>query len=132
MRKLAVFVVLAALVAVAMQLAGCSAGGYAGFGSPRATLQTYLESARKADYATTYDAYYQRYHQLVTRGDFVSHRAQGSQLVSYRIDSLTQKGTTAAAAVTLTFAPKGGQSARTTTVREDLVQEPAGWRIKVW
>ncbi len=129
MRKIAAF---ALLLAALPQLAGCT-GGYAGFGTPRDALQTYFASARKADYATTYEAYYTHYHDLVARDEFVSHRKQAGLLQGFRIDSLSQSGGSAVATVTLTFAPKGGEAKpRVTTVREDLVKEPGGWKIRVW
>ncbi len=84
---------IALLAVITVQLSGC--GAYAGYGTPSATLQTLFASARAADYSTTYEAYYQRYHDLVTRDEFVSHRRQASALEAYRIDSLTSRGDSA-------------------------------------
>lgn len=119
-------------VAALLPMTGCAAG-YAGYGTPSDALQTYFASARKADYATTYDAYYKHYRDLVTRDEFVSHRRQASVLQDFRVDTLASKGDSAVATVTLTFAPAGSKAVpRATTVREELVKEPGGWKIRVW
>jgi hypothetical protein len=120
------------LIAALTALSGC-AQGYAGFATPGDALQTYFASARNTDYATTYDSYYRHYRDLVARDEFVSHRRQAAVLKDYRIDSLSQKGATAVATVTLTFESKGGDAkTRLTTLREDLVREADGWKIRVW
>ena len=133
MRKIAA---LALLMAMLPQIAGCAvaqASGYAGYASPRDTLQTYFGSAMKADYPTTYRAYYAHYRDLVARDEFVSHRKQASLLTAYRIDALSQSGESAVATATLTFAPRGGETKpRVTVVREDLVRESGSWKIRVW
>jgi hypothetical protein len=119
-------------LAALLPLAGC-ATGYPGYGTPSDALQTYFASARKADYSTTYNAYYEHYRDLVTRDEFVSHRRQASVLQDFRVDTLASKGDSAVATVTLTFAPSGkSAAARVTTVREDLVRERGGWKIRVW
>lgn len=119
----------------ALALAGCKAGaGYPGLGTPRAALETYFSSARKADYATTYDCYYRHYKDLVPEQDYVSHRSQASVLRSYAIESLSEKGGSAEATVALAFGPKKGTATdpSAVTVHEELVKENGAWRIKVW
>ena len=127
----------AALIVALVAPAGCAVAGasgrYAGTSTPQATLSTYFGSAMGADYATTYDCYYQRYRELVTRDEFVSHRRDASRLTAYHVDSLQAAADSAVATATLTFAPTSrGAAPRTTTVREDLVREAGGWRIRVW
>ena len=133
MRRIAASVaIVVALLAPAACAIG-SPGGYAGYSTPSDALSTFFVSARNADYAKTYEAYYGHYHDLVAKDEFVSHRAQASRLTAYRVDSLAARGDSAVATVTLTFAPAGGGGAtRTTTVREDLVREAGGWKIRVW
>lgn len=144
MKRFLVIGVLAAVLAVpaGIALARATAGPVANglpvatagaFSTPEDTLQTYFGSAIRADYERTYSCYYQRYRDAVAVDEFVSHREQAARLESWRIDSISQKGDTATASVTLTFARKDASAtSRATTVQEDLVREADGWRIRVW
>ncbi|BDV42788.1 hypothetical protein GURASL_17110 [Geotalea uraniireducens] len=125
----------------AIALGGCSTGVNNGSGStsggstPQAALDRYFSTAVKQDYAATYDCYYQRYRDKVTKDDFVKHRAEASVLSSYEITSLRQNGDSAEAVALLTFAPSAKlHRSKPTTVRvtEQLVRENGAWKIKVW
>jgi hypothetical protein len=115
----------------ATAIAGSSA--YAGMSNPKAALATFFESAKAQDYSATYDTYYDEYQQRVARDEFVQRRMQASVLKEYRIDSLSENGSSAEASVTLTFAAKApGAPDRTVQVHESLVKQGSGWRIRVW
>lgn len=106
---------------------------YEGMSTPKATLATFFESAKAQDYSATYDAYYDTYHERVTREDFVQHRRQAAVLKGYKIDSLRETGSSAEALVTLTFAATApGAPDRTVQVHESLVKQGSGWRVRVW
>ncbi len=111
---------------------GCSSSDN---GGPKELLDKYFTSAIKQDYAATYNCYYAPYKEKIPKEDFIKHRKEASILQSYKIVSLTSAGNTAQAEVTLTFAPseklKRTEPA-TVTVKEDLIKENDGWKIKVW
>jgi hypothetical protein len=109
---------------------GCHSGG-----GPRQLLDKYFASAIKQDYAATYECYYDAYKAKVSKEDFIKHRKEASVLQSYQIASLTQNGDTAQADVVLTFAPSEKlhrDKPVSTTVKEDLIRQNSGWKIKVW
>ena len=122
---------LCALLGVALACAsGCHSGG-----GPRLVLEKYFSSAIQQDYATTYECYYDAYKAKVAKDEFIKHRKEASVLQSYQIASLTQSGDTAHADVVLTFAAsKTLQRDKpvSMTVKEDLIRQPSGWKIKVW
>lgn len=135
MKRVRLPILLLALSLLAGSLAACTqSASYPGLSSPKSTLSTFFSSAQQLDYQTTYSCYYQRYHDVVSEQDFVSHRKQASVLTSYRIDSIEVSGTSAVASATLTFAPKSGSKAkpRTVQVREDLVNQSGAWKVRVW
>jgi hypothetical protein len=135
MRRVRLSALVLALLLLAGSLAACTqSASYPGLSSPQSTLNTFFSSAQRLDYQTTYSCYYQRYHDLISEQDFVSHRKQASVLTGYRIDSVKVSGTSAVASATLTFAPKPGSSAkpRTVAVREDLVNQSGVWKVRVW
>ncbi len=119
-----------AAAGAAVLLAACSRGG-----EPRAALDRFFGSQIRKDYAATYDCYDGAYRAKVSRDEYVRHRAEASTLESYQVLSLEQRGDQAHAAVVLVFAasPKVGRLApASTTVQEDLVRGPEGWRVRVW
>ncbi len=102
---------------------------------PRPVLEEYFGSAMRGDYAATYGCYDDADHAKVSRDEYVRHRREASTLQAYQIVSLKTKGGAARALVRLTFAPSEKLHRRdpvTTTVQEDLVRQPDGWRIRVW
>jgi hypothetical protein len=122
----------AALFVLAL-LAGCRRGGEPA--SATAALGRFFETARRHDYAATYDCYDAAYQAKVTRDEFVRHRAEASPLDSWRLLSLEEHGDRAHAIVALVFGPsaRAGRATQVSkTVEEELVREPGGWRIKVW
>lgn len=141
MRGLTTTGFLAFLLAVALSGAvGCASEGgtrsatKADFSSPRATLDTFFESARRLDYKTTYSCYDQPYQERISEKDFVDHRTRAAILRSYRIDSLSVGEGSAVATVTLTFAPEPGGTVQGKTIqtRENLVKQAASWKVRVW
>lgn len=124
---------LAAIVVATLALAACAnAPAYPGFDSPDKALTTYFESAKSQDYLTTYDCYYDLYQQRVARDEFVKRRVQAAVLKRYRIDSLVVGGDSAEASVTLTFVSATAGADRTVQVKENLVKQGSGWKIRVW
>ena len=102
---------------------------------PKELLDKFFTSAIRQDYATTYTCYYDAYKTKVSQEDFIKHRREASVLQAYKIVSLTQKGDTAQAEVLLTFAPSEKlkrEGPATTTVKEEMVRQKDGWKIKVW
>lgn len=135
MRMIGRLSLLGATLLIAASLAACSsASAYPGSSTPQAALQTFFSSAQRLDYATTYACYYQPYQTRVAEQEFVSHRKQASVLSSYRIRSISAKGGSAEASITLTFAPasRSNNKPRTVEVHEDLVNQAGAWKIKVW
>ena len=124
---------LAAILMATVALAACTtASAYPGFDNPDETLTTFFESALKQDYLTTYDCYYDLYQQRVARDEFVKRRARASVLKRYNIDSLVVGGDSAEASVTLTFVSAAGGADRSVQVKENLVKQESGWKIRVW
>ena len=104
-------------------------------GGPKELLDKFFSSAIQQDYATTYTCYYDAYKAKVSKEEFIKHRKEASALQSYKIVSLTQQGDTAQAEVLLTFAPSeklSRKEAASTTVKEEMVKQKDGWKIKVW
>ncbi len=98
-------------------------------------LEKYFASAMKQDYSATYECYYDAYKAKVSKDEFIKHRKEASVLQSYQIASLTQNGDSAQADVVLTFAPSEQfhrDKPASTTVKEDLIRQNSGWKIKVW
>jgi hypothetical protein len=127
----------AAVALAALCTVGCSqsvTGPYPGFATPRATLDTFFQSALRQDYATTYACYYQAYHDKIAADEFASHRRQAAVLRGYQLDAIRTSGGTAQASVTLTFAdPNVGSTAtRQIHTQENLIDQGGSWRIKVW
>ena len=112
--------------------AGC-AGDTRG---PRELLDKFFSSAVKLDYAETYTCYYDVYKAKVSRDEFIKHRKEASVLLSYKIVSISRPSRdTALAEVMLTFGPSARMNRKepvTVSVKEELVQEGGGWKIKVW
>jgi hypothetical protein len=118
--------------ALALTLTGC-AQSYPGLATPKSALDTFFTSAQRLDYATTYDCYYGRYHDLVPREEFLNHRKQAAVLMSYRIEQLAARGSSADATLTLTFAAAAPKTTpRIVTVNERLVNEAGAWKVQVW
>jgi len=107
---------------------------HSGFATPQDTLRTFFESAQHHDYATTYSCYYQRYRDRVAQQEFINHRNQAATLQSYTLGPISINGDAAEATATLVFAAGAGNAtaARTIAVREDLVKQADGWKIRVW
>ena len=105
-----------------------------GFATPQEALHTFFDSAKRHDFATAYSCYYQRYHERVTLQEYIKHRNQAAPLQSYTLGPVATRGDTAEATATLVFAASAGNAiaARTVAVREDLVREADGWKIRVW
>ncbi len=104
-------------------------------GGPKELLDRFFSSAVKQDYETTYDCYYDAYKTKVGKEEFIKHRKEASVLQAYKIVSLTQNGDSAQAEVLLTFAPSeklSRTSPATTTVKEEMVRQKDGWKIRVW
>ena len=103
--------------------------------APRQALEQYFGSAMRGDYSATYRWYDDAYHAKVSRDDFVRHRREASVLQAFEILSLDADRDSGHATVRLTFAPSerlARTAAVTTTVREDLVRQRDGWRVRVW
>lgn len=119
------------LSAVLIIAVSCSSGA----SDPRELLDIYFTSAIKQDYAATYACYYTSYKAKVSKEDYIKHRQEASVLKSYEILSLKQDGDTAQAEVRLLFGPseklKRSEPAAV-TVKEDMIKEGRGWKIKVW
>ena len=112
--------------------AGCSPKDK---GGPKELLDKFFSSAIQRDYATTYSCYYDAYKAKVSEEEFIKRRKEASVLQAYKIVSLTQNKDTAQAEVLLTFAPSeklSRKEAATTTVKEEMVKQNDGWKIKVW
>jgi hypothetical protein len=119
-----------AAAGAALLLAACSRGD-----EPRAVLDRFFGTQLRKDYAATYDCYDDAYRAKVSREEYVRHRKDASMLEGYQVLSLERRGDRAHAEVALVFAasPKLGRLApASTTVREDLVRGPEGWRIRIW
>ncbi|MDD1750389.1 MAG: hypothetical protein LUO89_11000 [Methanothrix sp.] len=104
-------------------------------GGPKELLDKFFTSAIQQDYATSYTCYYDAYKAKVSKEEFIKHRKEASVLQAYKIVSLTQNKDTAQAEVLLTFAPSeklSRKEAATTTVKEEMVKQNDGWKIKVW
>lgn len=104
-------------------------------GGPRQLLDTYFTSAIKQDYATTYDCYNDAYKAKVSKDEYIKHRKDASVLQSYEIASLTRSGDTAQANVMLTFAPSEQMKRDkpvSVNVKEDLVRQNDGWKVKIY
>ena len=104
-------------------------------GGPKELLDKFFSSAIQQDYATTYTCYYDAYKAKVSKEEFIKHRKEASALQAYKIVSLTQNKDTAQAEVLLTFAPSeklSRKEAAETTVKEEMVKQKDGWKIKVW
>jgi hypothetical protein len=114
-------------------LAAACAGDTAG---PRELLDKFFSSAVKQDYATTYTCYYKAYQAKVSRDEFIQHRKEASVLQAYKIISIKMNtADTAEAETQLTFGPSARMNRKepvTVSVKEELVQEGGGWKIKVW
>jgi coenzyme F420-reducing hydrogenase beta subunit len=136
LRSRAAILAFAAVIATALTAAtGCSAGAKApDFSTPRATLETFFDSAQRLDYATTYSCYYERYQEVVSEQDFVKRRQEAGVLTSYRIDSLDVNGNSADATVTLAFASAKtiGAKPKTVQTQEHLVKQAGLWKVQVW
>ena len=119
------------LGAVVLLATGCSSGA----SDPKELLDIYFTSAIKQDYAATYSCYYISYKAKVSKEDYVKHRQEASVLKSYEILSLKQDGDTASAEVRLLFGPSEKlkrKGATAVTIKEDMIKEGRGWKIKVW
>ena len=104
-------------------------------GGPKELLDKFFTSAIQQDYATSYTCYYDAYKAKVSKEEFIKHRKEASVLQAYKIVSLTQNKDTAQAEVLLTFAPSEKLSRKETaetTVKEEMVKQKDGWKIKVW
>jgi len=104
-------------------------------GGPKELLDKFFSSTIQQDYATTYTCYYDEYKAKVSKEEFIKHRKEASVLQAYKIVSLTQNKDTAQAEVLLTFAPSeklSRKEATETTVKEEMVKQKEGWKIKVW
>lgn len=127
-------IMLVVLLVAVLALSACTRT-YPGFGSPAATLKTYFMSSQKADYSATWSCYSRQYQAAVPEGDFASHRKRAGALKGYHVESVSVNGDSAAALVSLTFAPIAGAAGSpptVTKVRENLVRESGSWKIKVW
>ncbi len=131
-RDLSLFAILVA-VALLIAGAGCQSKDK---GGPKELLDRYFTSAIKQDYAKTYNCYYARYMEKVSKEEYLKHRKEASVLQAYNINFIKQDGDDAAQAeVLLTFAPSEKLNRNepvTTTVKEDLIKEGGEWKIKVW
>ncbi len=119
------------LGAVLLLATGCSSGA----SDPKELLDIYFTSAIKQDYAAAYSCYYSSYKAKVSKEDYIKHRKDASVLKSYEVLSLKQEGDTATAEVRLLFAPSEKlkrKEAAAVTVKEDMIREGRGWKIKVW
>jgi hypothetical protein len=104
-------------------------------GGPRALLVRYFDSARRGDYAATWECYDGAYQAKVSRDEYVRHRKDAAPLERYEVVSLDQREDRARARVALVFGPAPGLGRTvpaSTLVEEDLVRERGGWRIRVW
>jgi hypothetical protein len=103
---------------------------------PNNLLDKYFSTAVKQDYAATYTCYYAVYKAKVTEEEYVRHRKEASQLLSYKINSIKLlKSDTAEAEVGLTFGPSEKLKRKvpvTVTLKEELIRENGEWKIKVW
>ncbi len=120
----------AAALFVLVLPAGCRRAGEPA--SAAAEIGRFFETARRQDYAATYDCYDAAYHAKVSRDEFVRHRAEASPLESWRLLSVEEHGDRAHAVVALVFGPsaRAGRSTPVSkTVEEELVRESSGWRI---
>jgi hypothetical protein len=102
---------------------------------PRELLDRYFETARRGDFAATWECYDRAYQAKVSRDEYVRHRSDASPLERYEVVSLEQHDGRARAKVALVFgpAPKLGRIApASAVVEEELVRERGGWRIRVW
>ena len=127
-----IWAVILLMGAVLIAGSGC---GQKDKGGPKELLDKFFSSAIQQDYATTYTCYYDAYKAKVSKEEFIKHRKEASALQAYKIVSLTQNGDTAQAEVLLTFAPSeklSRKEAAETTVKEEMVKQKDGWKIKVW
>jgi hypothetical protein len=103
---------------------------------PKELLERFFASAVKQDYGATYDCYYGAYKDKVSREEFIKHRKEASVLQAYQIVSIKMNsGDSAEAEVRLTFGPSEKlkrKTPATITVKEDMIREKGGWKIKVW
>lgn len=130
MKRFSVYILVLSMF-VALVMAGCKSSN----DSPRQLLDKYFTSAQKQDYATTYSCYYKAYQQKVNKDEYIKHRKEASVLKSYKILSISTKNNSGQATVQVTFAPSvklKRTKAVTVKVKEDLVKEKDGWKIRVW
>ncbi len=123
------------LVALLLLVISVATAGFVnGKTNPKEALDKYFTSAMAQDYVTTYGCYCAAYQAKVTEEEYVKHRKEASLLQSYKIISLKKEGGVTQAEVELTFGPseklKRNQPV-TVTVKEDLVKEGRGWKIKI-
>lgn len=130
MKRFSVYIMTLSMFLV-LALTGCKAST----DNPRQLLDKYFTSAQKQDYATTYSCYYKAYQQKVHKDEYIKHRKEASVLQSYKILSLKTKKDSGEATVKVTFAPsKKFKRTKPVTVKvkENLVREKDGWKIRVW
>ncbi|BDG05655.1 hypothetical protein [Anaeromyxobacter oryzae] len=122
---------LAGVFLLALAATACRRGG----DGPRELLDRYFSTAVRQDYSATWECYDQNYRSKVDRDEYVQHRRDASQLVTWKVVSLEEHGDTARAQVDLVFAPSprlGRPDPAEKKVVEDLVRERGEWRVKVW
>ena len=127
-----IWIVMFLMGALLIAASGCNPSDK---GGPKELLDKFFSSAIQQDYTTTYTCYYDAYKAKVNKDEFIKHRKDASVLQAYKIVSLTQNGDIAQAEVLLTFAPSekmNRKDAVQTTVKEDMVKQKDGWKIKVW
>ena len=123
---------IAFLLGVLLIVCGCQRDA----NGPKILLDKYFSSAVKQDYATTYTCYYAAYKAKVSQEEYIRHRKEASQLLSYKINSIKlSKNDTAEAEVGLVFGPSEKLKRKepvTVTLKEELIRENGEWKIKVW
>ncbi len=101
---------------------------------PKEVLDRYFTSAIRQDYAKTYACYSLSYKLKVSKDEYIRHRRDASVLLSYAVTSFREDGDTAQAEVFLTFGPSEKLKRKepvSVTVKEQLIKEDKGWKIKV-
>lgn len=130
MRKHLTYILALSMLLVVI-LTGCASNEE----SAKALLDKYFSSAVKQDYTATYTCYYEEYQKKIPEDEFIKERKQASMLQSYKILALNVQKDKGQANVELTFAPSeklNRSQPITINVKEELVKEKDGWKIKVW